>query len=362
MNWLTLLLCTVATTLCSQTVPLNNPSFEGRPKHSQTPPGWKNWGFAGESPPDIQPNYEFGKQIAPIDGRTYLGMVARDNGTWEGVGQKLSNPLLPGRFYQIRFFVAKPVNYISLSRKYPGKQVNYDNPVHLAVLGKAKKGQERPIVLCETPRIEHSHWVVKILPFSPPDTIYSLGLAALPAPANQPYNGSILVDQLQLSEISPTRFEALAVETGQPPAPPLFIEPDPPPPGPKPDEESMPPAVPSHYSPQDSLLFQVTLKLDFEMGRLEEPSRTLLSETLLPQILEPARAINSKAKLCFAVHPRYTFAQEKIRSLRFALQQAGFPEESCEVILWRKRHRELEWLAGPFVQNGLAVRWVDAGQ
>ena len=49
------------------TIPLNgqdtiyfeNPSFEDIPRHSHVPKGWRNCGFAGESPPDIQPDFTF---------------------------------------------------------------------------------------------------------------------------------------------------------------------------------------------------------------------------------------------------------------------------------------------------------------
>ncbi|HRI59483.1 MAG TPA: hypothetical protein PK228_07160, partial [Saprospiraceae bacterium] len=72
---------------------LSNPSFEDTPKTGEVPVGWYDCGAAMETPPDVQPG-SFGVVSSPYDGNTYLGMVVRDNETWEAVGQQLQQLLL----------------------------------------------------------------------------------------------------------------------------------------------------------------------------------------------------------------------------------------------------------------------------
>ena len=70
------------------TIRLDNFSFEDFPRHSHVPKGWYDCGFPDESPPDIHPQMgggEFKVNMAPVDGKTYIGMVVRENGTWEAI-------------------------------------------------------------------------------------------------------------------------------------------------------------------------------------------------------------------------------------------------------------------------------------
>ena len=70
-------------------IELKNPSFEDQPAISQVPSGWTPCGFPEETPPDTHPGNAFGVKMPTNDGKTYLGMVVRDNDTWEGVTQPL---------------------------------------------------------------------------------------------------------------------------------------------------------------------------------------------------------------------------------------------------------------------------------
>ena len=70
----------------SEIIQLINPSFEDMPRHSKAPRAWSDCGFKGESAPDIQPSGIFSVTKPAADGNTYLGLVVRDNDTWESVG------------------------------------------------------------------------------------------------------------------------------------------------------------------------------------------------------------------------------------------------------------------------------------
>jgi hypothetical protein len=75
-----------------EVIKLQNPSFEDIPRagSGMTPPitGWFDCGktnFQSETPPDIHPveTGAWGVSKDAYDGATYLGMVVRDNDSWE---------------------------------------------------------------------------------------------------------------------------------------------------------------------------------------------------------------------------------------------------------------------------------------
>lgn len=110
-----------------QAIKLNNPSFEGIPGNSHPPKGWVDCGFPGETSVDIQPG-QFRVDKKPFHGNTYLGMVVRDNNTWESVAQELSNPLKKGMSYRIKIHLRKPATYISQSSTTVSMLINTTPP------------------------------------------------------------------------------------------------------------------------------------------------------------------------------------------------------------------------------------------
>ena len=71
-----------------ETIELVNPSFEGIPSAGANFAGWSDcakYVFPNESPPDIQPfpGLAWSVTYEPTHGQTYLGLVVRDDDTWE---------------------------------------------------------------------------------------------------------------------------------------------------------------------------------------------------------------------------------------------------------------------------------------
>ena len=130
--WLSML-CFLATTsmLFSQKIQLRNSSFEGAPQHSTTPKGWYDCGQNDESPPDIQPGW-FKVTKAAADQKTYIGLVTRDNDTWEGIGQRLSAPMKAGQCYNFSISLARAEKYVSLT-KTTRVEENFNKPIRLRV-------------------------------------------------------------------------------------------------------------------------------------------------------------------------------------------------------------------------------------
>lgn len=189
-----MLLCGIPSLLIGQEIKLTNSSFEDVPSHSSTPYGWKNCGDVYESPPDIQPGAFEVDKVAQ-KGKTYIGLVTRDNDTWEGVSQKLSGPVVAGKCYKFNIYLAKATKYISLS-KSSMKEENFNEPVRLRIWGGNSHCHKKEI-LAETGPVNHSAWKRYKLEFNPTmDHNYIFIEAHFKKGAFFPYNGNLLVDNM----------------------------------------------------------------------------------------------------------------------------------------------------------------------
>lgn len=176
------------------TIFLNNPSFEDFPRHSHPPKGWTDCGFAGESPPDTQPSGDFAVTYPATDGSTYLGMVVRDNETYEAVTQKLSSPLQAGTCYEFSLHLARSPYYVSISRK-TDRRTNFNQPVKLRIYGGFSLNCEREVLLDETDLVQASNWMQYNFKFEPKKAYTHILIEAFyKTPTLFPYNGNVLVD------------------------------------------------------------------------------------------------------------------------------------------------------------------------
>jgi hypothetical protein len=179
---------------------LNNPSFEDTPKTGEAPSEWYNCGTENETPPDVQPG-AFGVDTWPFDGDTYLGLVVRDNETWEAVGQELKNPLLKDSIYELRIFLARSELYLSTS-KLTGQEANYATPVILQVWG-GTEYCDRQELLANTPVVSNTNWkefILNIIPLEEDKYDYFTLEAYYKTPVLFAYNGNILLDKCSLTK------------------------------------------------------------------------------------------------------------------------------------------------------------------
>ncbi len=180
------------------TVYLTNPSFEDIPRFSNGVRGWKDCGFPGESAPDVQPFFGFsrakwGQSIAAQHGRTYLGMVVRDNDTYERVAQPLQGVVQAGQCYRFEIWICKSNNYISMSHKTQ-KEENYVQPATLKVWG-GNSYCDRRQLFGVTETIDNNNWQKYIIEFKAKMNFTFIMLEAFyKTPALTVYNGNILLD------------------------------------------------------------------------------------------------------------------------------------------------------------------------
>jgi hypothetical protein len=149
--------CLLGSSIQSEEINLINPSFEDVPQAGIPPYMWTDMGFEGETPPDVQPGF-FGCKKKAYDGDTYLGLVTRDNETYEAVGQMFQN----GAFiqvlaeYKFSLYLARSKQFESISKTI-NQKVNFDAPVKLRIWALDRTGK-RSELLDETDTIMEYDW------------------------------------------------------------------------------------------------------------------------------------------------------------------------------------------------------------
>ncbi|MEO6189531.1 MAG: OmpA family protein [Saprospiraceae bacterium] len=185
----------------TNTIVLINPSFEGTPSPAKLAAGWVDCGWRNETPPDIQPapNGEspyFGVTKKAFDGQTYLGMVTRENDSYERVAQRLSQPMHKGRCYSFSIYLCRSLEYLSASNIDAGKELKpFTTPIILRVFsGDAYCHQKE--LLAETSIIDNTDWKKYTVTLSPTSDAEYIELEAFyKTPVLKPYNGNILLDK-----------------------------------------------------------------------------------------------------------------------------------------------------------------------
>lgn len=200
---------------------LVNPSFEGVPMASAPPSGWYDCGQMKDSPPDVQPGF-WDVSKPPKDGSSYLGMVVRDNETWESVGQRLSRSLEINQCYELRMDLCKAPRYLSKSPKSVDV-VDFATPACILIW--AGNGYcDKAELLAKSTIINHSRWVGYNFRLSPKKGNYTFILieAYYKTPVLFPYNGHVLVDNL--SAITPVVCGPEKMPEARKPAPALVAK------------------------------------------------------------------------------------------------------------------------------------------
>ncbi len=190
-------------------IELTNPSFEDFPRISKPPRGWYDCGFSNESPPDVHPvvdGGEFRVMNEAQDKETYLGLVVRDNDTWESVAQRLKTPLKANKCYSFSVYIARSITYQSLSR-VTGESANYATPARLRIWG-GNSYCDKVQLLGETKEVINTRWLKREFKFEPKVDVHYITLEAFyKTPILFPYNGNILLDNASSIQLIPCNEE-----------------------------------------------------------------------------------------------------------------------------------------------------------
>lgn len=192
-------------------IQLTNGSFEDRARpgvlHGRPHRGWFDCGPATESVPDVQPsadedNWFFGVSTPALKGNTYIGLVVRDNDTWESVAQRMKDTKLEkGKLYHFQVALARSPVYLSPSRDREGKMTDHTTPCVLRIFG-ADGYCGKKQLLVHSDLIDHTNWRIYTFRFRPEENYEFFTLEAFYERGTlKPYNGNLLVDDLRLFEL-----------------------------------------------------------------------------------------------------------------------------------------------------------------
>lgn len=221
---LLLINCTIISSQ-DEYVRLNNSSFEDIP-HKGSPNdsgirGWFDCGglqFSNETPPDIHPINAWEVNTPPSEGKTYLGLVVRDNDSWESVSQRIRTPLEKDKCYEFSIDLARSEYYVSMSR-ITGKVENYTEPTVLRVWGGTGICGHQ-VLLAQSTVVKNNTWQNFSFRFEPDRDVNHITIEAFyKVPVLFPYNGHLLVDNASDIVEIPCDEELLAVQKTDLPTP-----------------------------------------------------------------------------------------------------------------------------------------------
>lgn len=218
-----------------EVVHLKNPSFEGVPRagistySGISAAGWIDCGaimFPGESPPDIHPGNFFNVSKTAQDGRTYIGLVARENETWESISQLLSEPLKEGQCYSVNLHLSRSDNYVNRQTNNPNEVVKTQSKALVLRVYGGLRPCEKKQLLAESELISHTNWKNYSFDFEVNSNIYYITFEAFyKTPVLLPYNGNLLIDNISpITRIACPNEPPLVQETPIVPEPPATPE------------------------------------------------------------------------------------------------------------------------------------------
>lgn len=175
--------------ISAQDIRLENASFEDEPQDATMPQRWH--GCKKGSTPDILPGF-WGVYLEPFDGETYVGLITREDGTYENIGQRLIEPIIKKECYKF-----------SLQLAYSKAYANYNIPIRLRVYGGTSRCAKDQL-LCESNNIIHTDWKTYNFQFFAKEKYdYIIFEAYYGKGISFPYNGNLLVDDVSVFKKCP---------------------------------------------------------------------------------------------------------------------------------------------------------------
>jgi hypothetical protein len=200
--------------MAQNAIPIFNFSFEDGLAEAGTRfteiPGWIDCGDNTETAPDVHSELSdfHGVKHSAAHGFNFLMMVTRDNDTQEMLCAPLPNEMEKDSNYILSVELAKPATCISRSKKLE-IEMEYNQGVILRIFG-GNKACEVYQLLAESPVINDVDWNEHQFLLMPQRNYDYLFLQAYyDGEAQEPYNGSILLDNVQLFSKSHQHHQAM---------------------------------------------------------------------------------------------------------------------------------------------------------
>jgi hypothetical protein len=145
------------------------------------PRGWLT--CTDDTTPDILPG-PWGVYTEPSHGDTYIGLITRENGTWEAIGQKLTEKLKKGICYTMSLDVARSDTYS-----------DYHDPIKLRIWCGKSKCDKAQLIL-ETDFIRSTEWEEYEFNFVVKDDVQYILLEAFIKEGRFSHRGNVLLDNI----------------------------------------------------------------------------------------------------------------------------------------------------------------------
>jgi hypothetical protein len=267
-------------------------------------------------------------------GKTYAGLVTRDNDTQEALGQALTTPLLSGHCYLLRFHAARSTSFSSYSRTTE-LPADFSGAVRLQ-LWAGKDHCQMQELLAETTPIRDTSWKTYELLFSPREEYDQFFFKATYVDDSDVYNGHVLIDHLSpILELECAASNTLELESiSSVPAP-----------GEAPNELS---ALIEKELPKIKWVHNgFTLEQQL-LPSNSDPASWIYGNLGIYQITQLLKN-NPDALITIAVGPRKDpLQQHHIRLLAAEFMAAGLSPRQCLIRPIKKRdERKTDWLRAP---------------
>ena len=162
---------------------LNNASFEGMPMDASVPVGW--FPCTDRTTPDILPG-PWGVILEASEGETFVGLITREDGSFESIGQRLKEPLKAKGCYLFSLDIGH-------SNSYAGSR--YAGPLKLRIyIGPTRASKEQ--LIYESDFIEDEDWTKVAVKFNPKNIAHFIRLEAFYKEGPFSYRGNILIDNI----------------------------------------------------------------------------------------------------------------------------------------------------------------------
>lgn len=187
---------------------ITNPSFEGPDGIEVIPSDW----FAGcgvLNTPDTQPGW-WNVENKAQDGKAYIDLLYKDDGTTESVYQKLANPLPAGGCFLIEIYLAQACQD-SISGLFP---YGLNHPGDLVIRGSETYACNNGQILAKFEQVSNCKWRKFSAVFQTLTEINYIYLEF--SKGNSGFeNGSILIDDFKLDYLVPYPEQNLAFAYGE---------------------------------------------------------------------------------------------------------------------------------------------------
>jgi len=160
---------------------LQNPSFEDKPADATTPQGWLP--CAPYTTPDIFPGY-WGVYNEATEGDTFVGLITREDGSFESISTRLTENLEAGLCYSFSMDLAH-------SKTYAG----YNGSIKIKIYIGGEKCSKAQLIY-ETDLIKHPEWRSYPIQFYAKDDARYILIEASYTKKRFSHKGNILIDNI----------------------------------------------------------------------------------------------------------------------------------------------------------------------